>query len=423
VAAAPGQPTHVLESDQEAEHIPGCNMAFRREELLAINGFDPQFRRAGDDVDVCWRLRQAGRWITFAPGAVVWHHRRQTPRTYLRQQAGYGEAEALLRFKHPDKFNGRGDGKWRGVMYGAAAWGLRFSEAVIYRGTFGTGLFQCVYQPGPAHWAMLPSTLEWHAVAALLALAALVWPALGYAAAAMLVLSLAVAGLQALQAPLSRRYGGAAARLVVAALCYAQPLVRSGARYRTRLLTPRSFPPPAHGTRRLSLAGGHLAGYWTETWCERTELLRRVVAYLDEHRWGKVLDSGWSAWDLEIDCHRWTVVQVATAQEDYGGGRRLIRARFRLRPGGPLKLLGLAAGLALAAAAATGHWVNAGAATGLLAAGAAFWLHGVWRGGRAVAVFDAQARGLGLARCPPHVWRDGIAALARPPADDRRPAA
>ena len=29
VAASPGQPTHVLESDQVAEHIPGCNMAFR----------------------------------------------------------------------------------------------------------------------------------------------------------------------------------------------------------------------------------------------------------------------------------------------------------------------------------------------------------------------------------------------------------
>src|SRR5262249_31909199 len=93
VGAAPGQPTHVLESDQVAQHIPGCNMAFRREALERVNGFDPQYRKAGDDVDVCWRLQQAGGWITFAPGAFVWHHRRQTPRTYLRQQAGYGEAE------------------------------------------------------------------------------------------------------------------------------------------------------------------------------------------------------------------------------------------------------------------------------------------------------------------------------------------
>ena len=40
VANAPGGPIHVLLSDQEAEHIPGCNMAFRRSALLAIGGFD-----------------------------------------------------------------------------------------------------------------------------------------------------------------------------------------------------------------------------------------------------------------------------------------------------------------------------------------------------------------------------------------------
>ena len=79
-------------------------------------------------MDVCWRLQQAGHWITFAPGAFVWHHRRQGPRAYLRQQAGYGEAEALLRFKHPDQFNGRGDGKWRGVLYGVGLRGLRLGR-------------------------------------------------------------------------------------------------------------------------------------------------------------------------------------------------------------------------------------------------------------------------------------------------------
>ena len=41
VAQSPGNPVHVLLSDQEAEHIPGCNMAFRRECLTAIGGFDP----------------------------------------------------------------------------------------------------------------------------------------------------------------------------------------------------------------------------------------------------------------------------------------------------------------------------------------------------------------------------------------------
>src|SRR6266508_4041505 len=60
VANTPGGPVHVLLSDREAEHIPGCNMAFRRAALEAIGGFDEQFRIAGDDVDVCWRLRRRG---------------------------------------------------------------------------------------------------------------------------------------------------------------------------------------------------------------------------------------------------------------------------------------------------------------------------------------------------------------------------
>src|SRR5207249_1074572 len=197
--------------------------------LEAVNGFDPQFRRAGDDVDLCWRLQQAGFWITFAPGAFVWHHRRQGPLAYLRQQAGYGEAEALLRFQHPDKFNDRGDGKWRGVLYGGSSRGLRLAGPVIYRGTFGTGLFQTIYRPGPAHWAMLPATLEWHLAAALVGLGGFAWHPAWMAPAAMLGLSLAVAALQAAQARLAPAHDGLGARCLVAALCYLQPLVRSWA--------------------------------------------------------------------------------------------------------------------------------------------------------------------------------------------------
>ena len=37
----------------------------------------PQFRRAGDDVDVCWRLQARGWTLGFSAAAMVWHHRRQ----------------------------------------------------------------------------------------------------------------------------------------------------------------------------------------------------------------------------------------------------------------------------------------------------------------------------------------------------------
>ncbi|MEJ2232011.1 MAG: glycosyltransferase, partial [Nitrospirales bacterium] len=71
VANAPGGPIHVLLDDQTAEHIPGCNMAFRKACLEAIGGFDPQFRAAGDDVDICWRLQEKGWTLGFHPSAMV----------------------------------------------------------------------------------------------------------------------------------------------------------------------------------------------------------------------------------------------------------------------------------------------------------------------------------------------------------------
>src|SRR5207247_3774592 len=50
VMASPGGPAHVLLTDTEAEHIPGCNMAFYKWALEEIGMFDPIFHKAGDDV-------------------------------------------------------------------------------------------------------------------------------------------------------------------------------------------------------------------------------------------------------------------------------------------------------------------------------------------------------------------------------------
>ena len=162
VAVSPGAPTHVLLDDEVAEHIPGCNMAFRREALQAIDGFDPIFRAAGDDVDLCWRLQNKGFKIGFSPAAVVWHFRRNTIRDYLKQQRGYGKAETLLFFKHPSRFNVLGQSRWFGRIYGDLSSFLLSRQPRIYSGVFGRGLFQTLYQPSPSIVSCLPLTLEWN---------------------------------------------------------------------------------------------------------------------------------------------------------------------------------------------------------------------------------------------------------------------
>jgi GT2 family glycosyltransferase len=143
VTAAPGAPSHVMLDDSEAEHLPGCNISVLRTAYFDISGFDPQFTTAGDDVDFCWRLRDKGYRLGFAPTAFVWHHRRPSLRGFLRQQIGYGKAEALLIAKHPQRFTAAGDAKWDGFIYSGGP--VRAVEgSIIYFGRMGQAGYQGV---------------------------------------------------------------------------------------------------------------------------------------------------------------------------------------------------------------------------------------------------------------------------------------
>lgn len=143
IRAAPGAPSHVLLGDKRAEHLPGCNIAVRREAFEKIGGFDAIFRTAGDDVDFCWRLRDAGFELAFVPGAFVWHWRRPSIPGYFKQQIGYGKAERVLIGKHPDRFSKQGEARWDGFVYGGGP--IRVvEESVIYHGQMGQAGYQSI---------------------------------------------------------------------------------------------------------------------------------------------------------------------------------------------------------------------------------------------------------------------------------------
>ena len=143
VCAAPGAPSHVMLDDEEAEHLPGCNLVVRKTAFDAIDGFDPRFRTAGDDVDFCWRLRDAGFRLGFVPGAFVWHWRRPSIPAFLAQQLGYGRAERLLMAKHPARFSKRGDARWLGFVYGGGPVRV-MDDSIIYHGTMGKAGYQAI---------------------------------------------------------------------------------------------------------------------------------------------------------------------------------------------------------------------------------------------------------------------------------------
>ena len=163
VARAPGGPTHVLLDDRIAEHVPGCNMAFRRDALLAIGGFNPIYLRAGDDVDVCWRLQARGWRIGFSAAALVWHHHRASVNAYWRQQVGYGEGETWLMAHHPEKFLD-GHMLWRGRIYSPlpfvrSLWGVK-----VNAGVWGTAAFPSVYRADVHPFAFMPHSIWWQIV-------------------------------------------------------------------------------------------------------------------------------------------------------------------------------------------------------------------------------------------------------------------
>ncbi|MEN8158588.1 MAG: glycosyltransferase, partial [Myxococcota bacterium] len=195
VANAPGGPAHVLLDDRDAEHIPGCNMAFRRRWLEGVGGFDPQFRTAGDDVDLCWNVQKAGGRLGFHHGALVWHHRRGSVSRYWKQQAGYGRAEALLARKWPSKYNTAGHIPWSGRIYGRGLTLPVLGRAQrVYHGVWGSAPFQSIYEHADGPLRSLPLLPEWYLlIAGLAGLSALgpLWPPLRFAAAG-LVLALGV---------------------------------------------------------------------------------------------------------------------------------------------------------------------------------------------------------------------------------------
>ena len=163
VARAPGGPTHVLLDDRTAEHVPGCNIAIRRDALRAIGGFNPIYLRAGDDVDVCWRLQAAGGRIEFMPGALVWHHHRSSVRAFWRQQVGYGEGESWLVPHHRQRFTGAKIA-WRGHIYSPLPFVRSLSRPRVNVGIWGSAAFPSVYHTQAFSLAFLPHTVRWQIV-------------------------------------------------------------------------------------------------------------------------------------------------------------------------------------------------------------------------------------------------------------------
>ena len=336
VMASPGGPAHVMLTDRQAEHIPGCNMAFYRWALGQIGGFDPIFHHAGDDVDLCWRLDQAGLKIGFSPAACVWHHRRSTIAAYLRQQHGYGEAEALLVRKHPEYFNSFGGSLWRGRIYTTAKFHDLVRPPIIYRGLFGSASYQFLYASQPAFNLIVCTTLEYYLLVTLplLVISVTFHPLLPMAIASLLI-SLGVCAAAGAQAALPRTKRRWWSRPLVGLLFFLQPIVRGWARYQGRLAPPPTLLAAQHTLDSIALRNSkqplHEVQYWAEQRFDRLALVADILRRLDQQGWPNKSDAGWSDYDVELYDTRWSRLQLTTVVEEQPESKQLIRCRLRGR--------------------------------------------------------------------------------------------
>jgi GT2 family glycosyltransferase len=408
VARAPGAPTHVLIDDRTAEHVAGCNMAFRREVLLEIGGFNPIYARAGDDVDLCWRVQSRGWKIGFAPAALVWHHHRNSIREYWRQQVGYGEGEQWLLPHHPDRFD-NGRPVWRGHIYSPLPFNRALSRASINTGPWGMAPFPSVYRRDAYPFAFMPHRVWWSLATISLVILGAALVRTSHGETALLLLSIGALGLAAtlarcllfafrsdiaslprigwLPAAVSRVVYGA----TIAMLHFVQPFAREAGRLRG-LLTDAHLPGVAdadprtsrpgvwHLSRTLLLAAGldDERQFWGETTTDAQALLTRLHQQLCASRApGIVIDDGWQTnRDISVRVSTWSWIDLRVLVEHHAPAKRLARARTRLRftPAG-LAIIALSYATLVAAITSA---LNLGATLTLLLAVAGISLAGRW---------------------------------------------
>ena len=356
VANAPGGPVQVLLTDTLAEHVPGCNMAFRRDALAAIDGFDPRYRAAGDDVDLCWRLQARGGRIGFHAGAMDWHHRRNSLSMYWKQQQGYGKAEALLEEKWPERYNALGHVAWGGQLYGRGfTLPIPAARASVYGGVWGSAAYQSLYAPAPLTWLTLPLMPEWWFLVAALGVVTLLgfsWAPL-FALAPLFLLALAAPLAQAALASARASFPVAPAhareawqrRLITFFMHLQQPVARLIGR-RKHGLTP---------WRRRGDAGAAPAGapsqVWSETWHASETWIERTEAALRSRGFIVARGGHTDAWDLDVRGGVLGSLRARFALEEHGAGKQLVRLHAQMRsPTLARAATALCAALALGAA-------------------------------------------------------------------------
>jgi hypothetical protein len=115
-------------------YVPAALVVCRADALRAVGGFDESLR-LGEDVDLGWRLAQAGLRCRYEPTVVVHHRPRSSLGALLRQRFGYGTSAAPLAVRHPNALAPARMSGWSLVVWALVAARRPFAALAVAGGT------------------------------------------------------------------------------------------------------------------------------------------------------------------------------------------------------------------------------------------------------------------------------------------------
>lgn len=90
-----------IEKNSEVSYVPTCNLLIRKKVFTSVGGFNHEMR-VGEDVDLLWRVLNAGYTGWYVPDGYIWHHHRNRIYPFLKRRAQYAASEAILSQSHQD---------------------------------------------------------------------------------------------------------------------------------------------------------------------------------------------------------------------------------------------------------------------------------------------------------------------------------
>lgn len=123
-----------IRSGTRVSYVPSAAIVVRTAALDAVGGFDERLR-FGEDVDLVWRLDQAGWRCRYEPSSAIWHPPRAKLVDRLRQHAAYGSSAAPLALRHPGRLSPVHSNGWTAAAWTALIAGHPLIAAAVAVGT------------------------------------------------------------------------------------------------------------------------------------------------------------------------------------------------------------------------------------------------------------------------------------------------